>query len=97
MASGTNGQSTAVVTLSRLFRQKSSVFVWGGARGRGWSGRVNVPSQCGVLAGEDQYLLIGSVHFGEAWLGCAPRYKDFLKLYTEAQKAGANPCEIDTD
>ncbi|KAM3865031.1 meteorin-like protein [Diretmus argenteus] len=95
--SGNNDHSSVVVTLSRLFRQKSGVFAWGGARGRGWSGRVNIPLQCGVRPGGDEYLLTGSVHYGEAWLGCAPHYKDFLKLYSTAQEAGTNPCEMDTD
>ncbi|XP_037620881.1 meteorin-like protein [Sebastes umbrosus] len=96
VASGTNDHFPVVVTLSRLFRQKSRVFAWSGARGRGWSGRINAPARCVVHPGGDEYLLTGSVHFGEAWLGCAPRYKDFLKLYVRAQKAGTNPCEIDT-
>ncbi|XP_059185088.1 meteorin-like protein [Centropristis striata] len=87
----------AAVTLGRLFRQKSRLFAWGGGRGRGWAGRVNVPRRCPVPPGGDEYLLTGSVHFGEAWLGCSPRYKDFLKLYVRAQKAGTNPCEINTD
>lgn len=97
VVSGTNEHSPVVVTLSRLFRQKSVVFAWGGARGRTWSGRVNVPKQCGVHPGEDEYLLTGSVHFSEAWLGCAPRYKDFLELYIRAQKAGTNPCQINVN
>ncbi|XP_061587877.1 meteorin-like protein [Cololabis saira] len=96
VASGTNEQSPVLVTLSRLFHQKSGVFTRDGPRGRAWSGRVNVPAKCAVRPGRDEYLLTGSVHFGEAWLGCAPRYKDFLKLYTRAQKAGTNPCHIDT-
>uniref|UniRef100_A0A3Q3XRJ6 Meteorin-like protein n=1 Tax=Mola mola TaxID=94237 RepID=A0A3Q3XRJ6_MOLML len=97
VASGTSNHSPVVVSLRRLLRQKSRVFAWSGARGRRWSGRINVPAQCGVHAGGDAYLLTGSVHFGEAWLGCAPRYKDFLQLYTTAEKAGTNPCQIDTD
>ncbi|KAA8595116.1 hypothetical protein FQN60_012251, partial [Etheostoma spectabile] len=97
VASDTIDHSPVVVTLSRLFRQKSRVFAWGGARGRGWGGRISVPAQCSVHTGGEEYLLTGSVHFGEAWLGCAPRYKDFLKLYIRAQKAQTNPCEIDTD
>ncbi|XP_036967287.1 meteorin-like protein [Acanthopagrus latus] len=97
VAPGTNDHTAAMVTLSRLFRQKSRVFAWSGARGRRWSGHISVPAQCGVHPGRDEYLLTGSVHFGEAWLGCAPRYKDFLKLYVRAQKAGKNPCQIDTD
>ncbi|KAG8015199.1 Meteorin-like protein [Nibea albiflora] len=80
VTSGTSDHAPVVVTLSRLFRQKSRVFAWSGARGRRWSGRINVPAQCGVHPGGDEYLLTGSVHFGAAWLGCAPRYKDFLKL-----------------
>lgn len=87
----------ATVTLRRLFHQKSRVFAWGGARGRNWSGRINVPAQCSVHPGGDEYLLTGSVHFGEAWLGCAPRYKDFLKLYIQVQNAGTNPCQVDTN
>ncbi|XP_071783824.1 meteorin-like protein [Centroberyx gerrardi] len=96
-ASGTNDHSSVVVTLSRLFRQKSGLFAWAGARGRRWTGRVNVPAQCAVHPGGDEYLLTGSVHFGEAWLGCAPRYKDFLKLYLTAREAGTNPCQVNTD
>lgn len=95
--SGTNDRSLVAVILSRLFNQKSGVFASGGARGRRWMGRVNVPVQCGVRAGGDEYLFTGSIHFGEAWLGCAPRYKDFEKLYVAAQEAGTNPCQIDTD
>ncbi|MEQ2184943.1 hypothetical protein GOODEAATRI_013101 [Goodea atripinnis] len=94
---GTNQHLVVVVTLHRLFHQKSGLFVWGGARGRAWSGRVNVPAPCIVHPGEHEYLLIGSVHFGEAWLSCAPRYKDFLRMYVEAVNAGTNPCHIDTN
>ncbi|KAK2815840.1 hypothetical protein Q5P01_026307 [Channa striata] len=97
VASGTNDHSSASVTLSRLFHQKGRVFSLGGARGRSWSGHVVVPAQCGVRPGGDEYLLTGSVHFGEAWLGCAPRYKDFVRLYVTAAKAGTNPCQIDTE
>ncbi|XP_034544032.1 meteorin-like protein [Notolabrus celidotus] len=97
VSSGTSNHSPAVVTLTRLFRQKSRVFSWSRARGRRWGGRINVPAQCGVDLRGDEYLFTGSVHFGEAWLGCAPRYKDFLRIYSRALKAGTNPCEIDTD
>ncbi|KAK0152059.1 Meteorin-like protein [Merluccius polli] len=100
-----DGHVSAAVSLSRLFHQKSAVFARGGARGRLWRGRVSVPLQCGggggsggggVSPGEgDEYLLTGSVHFGEAWLGCAPRYKDFLARYKAAQEAGINPCQVD--
>ncbi|XP_038127848.1 meteorin-like protein [Cyprinodon tularosa] len=94
---GTNQHSMVMVTLHRLFHQKSGVFMRSGARGRSWSGRINVPAPCVVHPGEQEYLLTGSIHFGGPWLGCAPRYKDFLKLYAEAVNAGTNPCNIDTD
>ncbi|KAM9856813.1 meteorin-like protein [Aulostomus maculatus] len=97
VAPGTDNHSQVRVTLSRLFRQKNKVFALGGTRGQSWSGLVNVPKQCRVHPGGDEYLLTGSVHFGEAWLGCAPHYKDFLKLYMRAQRTGTNPCQIDTD
>ncbi|XP_007578384.1 PREDICTED: meteorin-like protein [Poecilia mexicana] len=96
-ASGSNQHPVVTATLRRLFHQKSGLFAWGGARGQGWRGRVSVPAACVVPPGEDEYLLTGSVHFGEAWLGCAPRYRDFLKLYAEAVNAGTNPCHVDTN
>lgn len=86
--------SEAVVALKRLLRQKSSLFVWAGGRGRSWTGRVRMPIQCSLPIQRDQYLLTGSVHFGEAWLSCAPRYRDFIELYERAHEAGTNPCEV---
>lgn len=97
MITGGGAYSSAVASLSRLFRQKGGTFTRGAARGRGWSGRINVPERCGAPPGTDVYLLTGSIRFGEAWLGCAPRYRDFLQLYTEAERAGNNPCQVDTD
>ncbi|XP_036388897.1 meteorin-like protein [Megalops cyprinoides] len=91
------GQSAVTVTLSRLYRQKSRVFASGGGRTRHWVGRVKMPRQCGVKPGEGEFLFTGMVRFGEAWLGCAPRYKDFLKLYREAVEQGTNPCQMDTE
>ncbi|XP_046894599.1 LOW QUALITY PROTEIN: meteorin-like protein [Hypomesus transpacificus] len=90
-------QSSVTVAISRLYRQKTKVFVSGGARARSWAGRVKMPLQCGVKPGPGDFLLTGTVKFGEAWLGCAPRYKDFLRLYLEAQNQGTNPCHVDTD
>ncbi|KAM6957025.1 meteorin-like protein [Aplochiton taeniatus] len=93
----TEEQSTVTVAISRLHRQKTQVFVSGGVRVRSWTGRINMPKQCGVRAGEGDFLFTGTVRFGEAWMGCAPRYKDFLRLYQEAQQQGSNPCHVDTN
>lgn len=91
------GQAVVSVRLSALYRQKSRVFSAAGGRARGWAGRVRTPLRCGARPGEGDFLFTGAVRFGEAWLGCAPRYADFLKLYQDAAARGANPCHIDTE
>ncbi|KAA8585186.1 hypothetical protein FQN60_003880 [Etheostoma spectabile] len=88
--------SIVTVEISRLYRQKTQVFVSGGVRVRRWTGHIKMPLQCGVRFGEGEFLFTGTVRFGEAWMGCAPRYKDFLQLYHEAQDRGTNPCHVDT-
>lgn len=90
-------QSSVTVEISRLYRQKTQVFVSGGVRVRTGTGRIKMPRQCGVRSGEGEFLFTGTVRFGEAWMGCAPRYKDFLRLYHEAQQLGNNPCHVDVD
>uniref|UniRef100_A0AAQ5ZHW6 Meteorin-like protein n=1 Tax=Amphiprion ocellaris TaxID=80972 RepID=A0AAQ5ZHW6_AMPOC len=90
-------RSSVTVEISRLYRQKTQVFVSGGVRVRRWTGRIKMPRQCGVRSGEGEFLFTGTVRFGEAWMGCAPRYKDFLRLYHEAQQQGNNPCHMDVD
>ncbi|KAM6972498.1 meteorin-like protein [Aplochiton taeniatus] len=94
-SSATPGHASLTVTLSRLLRQKSRVFVW--SRGRSWTGRVHAPPRCVAPGPGQEYLLTGSIRFGEPWLGCAPSYKDFLKLYLLAEEEGTNPCNIHTD
>ncbi|XP_029015675.1 meteorin-like protein [Betta splendens] len=90
-------QTSVTVGISRVYRQKTQVFVPGGVRVRTWTGRIHMPPQCGVRSGEGEFLFTGTVRFGEAWMGCAPRYKDFLRLYRAAQQQGTNPCHVDTD
>lgn len=89
--------SSIDVEISRLYRQKTEIFLSGGVRVRTWTGSIKMPLQCGVRSGEGEFLFMGMVRFGEAWMSCAPRYKDFLQFYTEAQRQGANPCHMDTD
>lgn len=90
-------RTSVVVDVSRLYRQKTQVFAAGGVRVRRWSGSIKMPLQCAAKAGEGDFLFTGLVRFGEAWLGCAPRYKDFLRLYEEARRRGSNPCQLDMD
>lgn len=89
--------SSVDVEISRLYRQKTQVFVSGGVRVRRWTGHIKMPPHCGVRSGDGEFLFMGTIRFGEAWMGCAPRYKDFLRLYHEAQQQGTNPCQVDTD
>ncbi|KAF7659940.1 hypothetical protein LDENG_00290520 [Lucifuga dentata] len=90
-------QTSVTVEISRLYRQKTQIFVSGGVRARSWIGQIKMPLQCGVKSGDGDFLFTGTVRFGEAWMGCAPRYKDFLRLFHEAQQQGTNPCHVDTD
>ncbi|KAM8824957.1 meteorin-like protein [Synchiropus picturatus] len=89
--------SRLTVEISRLHRQKTQVFVSGGVRVRSWVGHIKMPSQCGAKSGDGDFLFTGTVRFGEAWMGCAPRYKDFLRIYHEAEHRYTNPCHVDTD
>ncbi|KPP65295.1 meteorin-like protein-like [Scleropages formosus] len=88
-------KASITVMLSRLYRQKSQVFLLGGRRMRGWTGCMWMPPRCEMSPGEGEYLFTGTVRFGEAWLGCASRYEDFLRLYRKAVEQGTNPCHID--
>lgn len=89
--------SSVTVEISRLYRQKTQVFASGGVRVRSWTGNIKMPLRCKVKSGEGDFLFTGTVRFGEAWMGCAPRYKDFLRLYREAEQQGSNPCHVDTN
>ncbi|XP_051570884.1 meteorin-like protein [Myxocyprinus asiaticus] len=90
-------QTSVTVSLSRLYRQKTQVFVSGGGQAKCWTGFMKMPRQCRVKPGEGEFLFTGTVRFGEAWLSCAPRYKDFFRVYQDAQQQGTNPCHLDTD
>lgn len=90
---------SVVLSVSRVYRQKSRIFVSaGGGRGRDrWTGRVQILQRCDPQAGPTEFLFTGALRFGDAWLGCAPLYTDFLRVYQAARDAGTNPCTINTD
>ncbi|CAL8282288.1 unnamed protein product [Merluccius merluccius] len=83
------------VTATRVFRQKYALFTGVGRLTR--RGDIRTFQQCGVRPGPGSFLFTGRVHFGEAWLGCAPRYKDFLQAYLTAKEAQQIPCELAVD
>ncbi|XP_073492376.1 meteorin [Aquarana catesbeiana] len=86
-------ESVIAVSVTRVYRQKFTLF-----QPRGHSvkslGDIRTPLSCGVRPGPGTFLFMGWVHFGDAWLGCAPRYKDFKKVYETATETHENPCEI---
>ncbi|XP_034566887.1 meteorin-like protein [Notolabrus celidotus] len=92
--------SLVEVSAARVYRQRSGVFEQelsnsGSSLSVGsWRGHIHTHLQCHVKPGDGDFLFTGSEHFGEAWLGCAPRYKDFLSLYQTAWAAHQNSCDF---
>ncbi|XP_069337929.1 meteorin-like protein [Eulemur rufifrons] len=88
-------QETAIrLRVSRLYRQKSRVFQPSPDGGGLWQGHVRTLLECGVRPGRGDFLFTGHMRFGEARLGCAPRFQDFQRMYRDAEGRGLNPCEI---
>ncbi|MBN3301813.1 METRN protein, partial [Amia calva] len=87
--------SVIKVSATRVYRQKYALFSGAGRLAK--SGEIRTLLQCGVKPGAGSFLFTGRVHFGEAWLGCAPRYKDFRRVYEEAKEARLISCELASD
>ncbi|XP_068764477.1 meteorin [Struthio camelus] len=83
-------ESVIGVSAARVHRQKLPLFQAAG-------GSMRTPLRCGVKPGPGTFLFTGWLHFGEAWLSCAPRYKDFRRIYEGARRARQNPCEFPLD
>ncbi|XP_074512872.1 meteorin-like protein isoform X1 [Sebastes fasciatus] len=92
--------SLVEVSAARVYWQRSGVFEQqADASGSppsvpSWRGHIHTLQQCRVKPGDGEFLFTGSEHFGEAWLGCAPRYKDFLSVYQAAWAARRNSCDF---
>ncbi|XP_035195423.1 meteorin [Oxyura jamaicensis] len=89
-------ESIIGVSAVRIHRQKFPLFQAGGRPGRA-AGSIRTPLRCGVRPGPGTFLFTGWLHFGEAWLSCAPRYKDFQRIYEGARRRRQNPCEFPVD
>ncbi|XP_004709259.1 meteorin-like protein [Echinops telfairi] len=87
-------ESAIHLQVSRLYRQKSRIFRPDPAGGGHWRGHIKTLLECGVRPGHGDFLFTGQMHFGEARLGCAPRFQDFQRAYRDAEAKGLNPCEI---
>ncbi|CAJ1074954.1 meteorin-like protein [Xyrichtys novacula] len=92
--------SLVEVSAARVYRQRSGVFEQelpdsgSSASVPTWRGHIHTRLQCHVKPGDGEFLFTGSEHFGEAWLGCAPRFKDFLSVYQTAWAARQNSCDF---
>lgn len=86
-------ESIIGVSATRIHRQKFPLFQAGGRS----AGSIHTPLRCGVRPGPGTFLFTGWLHFGEAWLSCAPRYRDFQRIYQGAQRTRQNPCEFPMD
>lgn len=89
-------ESIINISVDKLYRQKTRIFQ-PSREGHSWEGQIKTPLECGVKAGSGEFLFTGRMHFGEPRLGCAPRYRDFQRIYQEAKNKGLNPCDIITD
>ncbi|KAI3359871.1 hypothetical protein L3Q82_014223, partial [Scortum barcoo] len=95
--------SVVQVSAAKVYWQRSGVFEQQAAAsgssqpGPSWHGHIHALLQCHVKPGDGEFLFTGSEHFGEAWLGCAPRYKDFLSVYQTAWAARRNSCDFPLD
>ncbi|KFP03131.1 Meteorin, partial [Calypte anna] len=90
-------ESIIRVTAARIHRQKFPLFQAGDEGGWPAGGSIRTPLRCGVKPGPGTFLFTGWLHFGEAWLSCAPRYRDFQRIYEGARHSHQNPCEFPMD
>ncbi|XP_044531121.1 meteorin-like protein [Gracilinanus agilis] len=88
-------ESIIDIHVSKLYRQKNKVFQVVESS-ESWQGQIKTLLECGVKPGNGDFLFTGRMHFGEARLSCAPCFKDFLRMYKDAENKGLNPCEIGT-
>ncbi|XP_065419607.1 meteorin-like protein isoform X2 [Chrysemys picta bellii] len=88
-----NHMTQVEVSGQKVYRQKNRIFRQDEATGE-WRGTIKTLLQCKVKKGAGDFLFTGNEHFGEAWLGCAPRFKGFNSIYRTARERGTNPCEF---
>ncbi|XP_077311015.1 meteorin-like protein [Lithobates pipiens] len=77
----------------KVYRQQNSIFQHHESADT-WTRPIRTLLKCGVKKGKGDFLFTGNEHFGDAWLGCAPRLKDFLEIYQNAKHLQNNPCEF---
>ncbi|XP_062956399.1 meteorin isoform X1 [Cynocephalus volans] len=89
-------ESVITVVATRVLRQTLPLFQVEGSGGQGQAS-IRTPLRCGVHSGPGTFLFMGWGRFGEAWLGCAPRFQEFSRAYVAAHAAHLHPCEVALD
>lgn len=89
-------ESVITVVATRVIRQTLPLLQEGSSEGQGHAS-FRTLLRCGVRPGPGSFLFMGWSRFGEAWLGCAPRFQEFSRVYTAALTAHTNPCEVALD
>nr|XP_036861647.1 meteorin isoform X1 [Manis javanica] len=89
-------ESVITVAADRVLRQSLPLF-WVGGSGGQVQASIHTPLQCGVRPGPGTFLFMAWSHFGEAWLGCAPRFQEFSRAYMAAHADRLHPCEVALD
>lgn len=89
-------ESVITVAASRVLRQTLPLFLVGVSESQRQAS-IRTLLRCGVRPGPGTFLFMGWRRFGEAWLGCAPRFQEFRRAYAAAHAAHLNPCEVALD
>lgn len=89
-------ESVITVVAARVIRQTLPLFKEGSSDSQGRAS-IRTLLRCGVRPGPGSFLFMGWSRFGEAWLGCAPRFQEFSRVYSAAFTAHLNPCEMALD
>ncbi|GAB1300729.1 Meteorin [Apodemus speciosus] len=89
-------ESVITVADARVIRQTLPLFQERSSEGQGQAS-IRTLLRCGVRPGPGSFLFMGWSRFGEAWLGCAPRFQEFSRVYSAALSAHLNPCEVALD
>jgi hypothetical protein len=75
------------VAVAQLIHQNEDVFQRLNRNDKFLYGNIQAPSRCGIHtgSGSDYFLFTGRMRLGEAKLGCAPFYNDWLKISSRAE------------
>ena len=83
------------IAVSQIIRQRGTHFHRHRRDSSTLQGVIVVPRKCGVVKGNDLFLMTGKVRFGEMKLGCAPYLHEWETMARAAELAGRMECSWD--